>query len=254
MPRQLFSYKARARHVLIMVLALLLTNSAAANHWRELSAGIDYRDFGSSVLSPWSHIHVFRIDLKRNQLDLVTARDLSKSLASVDEFGVFSHALLSINGGFFDQKSQPLGLRIGHNKQHNPLKPISWWGIFYIQNQQAHISNYTHFPMDHQIDFAVQSGPRLLVNGKILSLKEGFAERTALGITKDGHVIILVTQNSPMTTRAIARLMLAKLGCQNALNLDGGGSSQLYAHIDSFKINARGFSNVSDAIIVKPRQ
>ena len=237
-----------------MMLSILLTTVAHAHQWRVLAKGIAYRDLGISLLSPWSHIHVFRIDLKDNQLDLVTARDLSKTLASVDEFGYFSHALLSINGGFFDQNAHPLGLRIGHHKQHSPLKPISWWGIFYIKHQKAYLSSHAHFTPDNHVNFAVQSGPRLLVDGKkIPALKEGFAERSALGITQDGHVIILVTQNSPMTTTMLARLMQSNaLKCIDALNLDGGGSSQLYAQMDAFKMNVYGFSNVSDAIIVKP--
>jgi len=246
MPRQTFIY-------VLLLVASLLSHATFADNWRALARGIEYRDLGSSLLSPWSHIHVFRIDLKDNRLDLVTARDLSKTLASVNEFGYHSHALLSINGGFFDQKNQPLGLRIGHHRQHSPLKQISWWGIFYIKNQKARISNHTHYEADKQIDFAVQSGPRLLINGNIVTLREGFAERSALGITHDGHVIILVTQNSPMTTTALAKLLQSPaIQCKNALNLDGGGSSQLYAQMPSFKMNVHGFSNVSDAIIVKP--
>jgi len=260
MPRQTFtSYAEQLTRLFfnvatILTLSFSLISTACANNWQKLAAGIEYKDLGSSLLSPWSHIHVFRIDLKANQLDLVTARDLSKNLASVTEFGFHSHALLSINGGFFDQKYQPLGLRIGHGKQHNPLKQISWWGIFYIKNQKAHISNHYHYTSDKQIDFAIQSGPRLIVDGKLLTLREGFAERSALGITQDGHVIILVTENAPITTTMLAKLMQSPaIDCTNALNLDGGGSSQLYAHMDSFKMNVHGFSNVSDAIIVKPK-
>jgi len=57
-----------------------------------------------------------------------------------------------------------------------------------------------------------------------------------------------------MTTEELARLLKASpLNCTDAINLDGGSSSQLYAHINSFHLNVHGFSNVSDAIVVKKR-
>lgn len=94
--------------------------------------------------------------------------------------------------------------------------------------------------------------PRLLIRGNIPSLKAGVADRTALGITDEGKVIILVTTNAAMSTRQLAQIMRAPpLSCSDAINLDGGSSSQLYAKIDSFQLNVHGFSNVSDAIIVK---
>jgi exopolysaccharide biosynthesis protein len=55
-----------------------------------------------------------------------------------------------------------------------------------------------------------------------------------------------------MTTKTLAKMMRSPpLSCTDAINLDGGSSSQLFAHINSFHLNVHGFSNVSDAIIVK---
>lgn len=255
MPRQTIAYitKQLKRYVMLYIL-LFMTTQAMANSWRMLAPGIEYRDLNANLLVPWSHIHAFRIDLKKNKLDLVMANELSLHNASVDAFAHHSNALIAINGGFFDHNYHPLGLRISSQQQHSPIKRISWWGIFYVQNQKAHLSGLGQYPDQNHVDFAVQSGPRLLINHKIPSLKTGYAERSALGITHDGKVIILVTNNFPMTTTALAQLMKAPpLGCENALNLDGGSSSQLNAHMGLFQINVHGFSNVSDAIVVKAR-
>ena len=205
------------------------------------------------MLTPWSHIHVFRIDLKYNQLDLTLAPDLGKKLASVDELALHSHGKIAINGGFFDATYRPLGLRIGHHHQYSPIKPISWWGVFSIKDQKARVSKFNEINTN-ELDFAIQSGPRLLINGKIPSLKQGIAERTALGITADGHVIILATDHMPLTTNALATLMKSfPLSCQHALNLDGGSSTQLYAQLGLFQLSSPGFSLITDAVIVKPR-
>ena len=246
---------ARQTIVYRVLLLFLLFSSpfAIANNWKEYTPGIEYLDLGSTLLTPWSHVHVFRIDLKKNQIDLVRANCLSQQHASVDEIAHFSKALVTINGGFFDHNHHPLGLRIGSQQQYNPLKRISWWGVFYIQDKKPHLSGLQNYKSNEHIDFAVQSGPRLLVHGRIPSLKPGRAERSALGISPDGRVIILVTENAPMTTTALAELFRSPpLNCKEALNLDGGSSSQLYADIGSLKLNVHGFSNVSDAIVVKP--
>lgn len=255
MPRQTIAVHTRyLRYILVPVFLWILATQAFANDWRELAPGIEYQDLNSNLVIPWSHVHVFRIDLKKNKLDLIMANDLSLHNASVDAFAHHSKALITINGGFFDQNYHPLGLRIGNQQQHSPLKRISWWGVFYVKNQKPHISTVRQYTNDNQVDFAVQSGPRLLVNAKIPSLKTGYAERSALGITPDDHVIILVTNNFPMTTTALAQLLKAPpLNCENALNLDGGSSTQLNANMGLFQINVHGFSNVSDAIVVKNR-
>lgn len=225
----------------------------ATDSWQELSPGIEYQDLQGGLLAPWSHVHAFRIDLNKNKLSLVSAKNLSLKNASADQFAEYSKALISINGGFFDHEFKPLGLRINNKKLENPIKRISWWGVFYVKDNQARITNARQFNYDEEIDFALQSGPRLLINGKIPSLKVGTADRSALGITADGKVIIIVTNNGAMSTKGLARLMKAPpLNCRDAINLDGGSSSQLFAHMNSFQLNVHGFSNVSDAVIVKP--
>lgn len=254
MRRQAIAYCKRVLAPALFLFMLLSTLPVMANNWLEAAQGIEYVDLGVNLLTPWSHIHVFRIDLKENQLGLVMANALSKPHASTEEFAQHSKALLAINGGFFDRNYNSLGLRISNQQQHSPLKRISWWGIFYTKNQKPFLSSIKKYEGEQQADFAVQSGPRLLVNGRIPSLKIGRAERSALGISPDGRVIILVTENTPMTTTALAELMRSPpLNCKDALNLDGGNSSQLYASMDSFQLNVHGFSNVSDAIIVKSR-
>jgi uncharacterized protein YigE (DUF2233 family) len=239
-------------YFLCLTLLILSFSSYASENWQELSPGIEYQDLAGGLLTPWSHSYVFRIDLEQNKLALLSAKSLGLKNASADQFAEHSQALLSINGGFFDHQFNPLGLRINKGIQENPIKRISWWGIFYIKNNKAFISSLNHFHEDQAIDFAIQSGPRLVIKGKIPSLKPGNADRSALGITADGKVIILVSTNAAMSTHQLARLLKKPpLSCTNAINLDGGSSSQLYAKIGSFLLNVHNFSNVSDAIIVK---
>jgi len=243
----------RLRPVCVALMVLCLFNATpAASSWHELAKGLEYRDISTGYFTPWSHIHVFRIDLHYQQLALIMAKDLSVPYASVEEYAKHSQALVTVNGGFFDEGYQPLGLRINNSQQKSPLKRISWWGVFFVKKGRAYLSSVSQFSRDKHIEFALQSGPRLIVNSKIPPLKPGRAERSALGIDKDGHVIMLITDGAPLSTTELAQIMKsAPLSCLNALNLDGGSSSQLHAKVNRFQLNVHGFSNVSDAIIVK---
>lgn len=55
--------------------------------------------------------------------------------------------------------------------------------------------------------------------------------RNAIGVTDDGRLLILVVPESPGLTIAEVALLMKDKGAKNAMNLDGGGSTQLwYAH------------------------
>lgn len=91
---------------------------------------------------------------------------------------------------------------------------------------------------------AIGGGPVLLKAGKIVNsyrqelfdgeggiMCDGRHPRTAVGITADRHLVLFVCEGREMTegvpgytTEEVARLMKG-LGCTDAINLDGGGSS-----------------------------
>lgn len=241
----------------IFLLMLFLSCTAKTTHalsWQKIAPGIFYTDLKTEQPNPWGHVHTFRVNLQSNKMGVVLAPQLTKRYATAQEFLRFTQSLIAINGGFFDPRYQPLGLRISEHKQLNPIKHITWWGIFYVTDKTAHIKSAKRFTPSPNIEFAVQSGPRLLVKGRLSSLKPGVAERTALGISRDGDVIIIVTENAPMTLSALAKLMHSPLvACNDALNLDGGSSTQLSTLFASLRLNVLGFSSVSDAVTVTAR-
>lgn len=247
--------RARKKIYLSFFLICWLLNSIAhAKSWQPIEPGMEYFDLRYQSLSQWSHIHAFRIDLQKMHLSVLMAKDLPEHDAFVPTFRHYSHGLIAINGGFFNPNKTPLGLRISDKQILNPLRRISWWGVFFIQEQHAAISTPFEFHAKKNVEFAIQSGPRLLVAGQIPTLRPGYANRSALGIDDKGRVIIMVTENLPIATTDFARILKAPpFRCVDALNLDGGSSSQLYAKMPHFKLNVPGFSQVSDAIIVKRR-
>lgn len=247
------------KKILPLILFFLCAASfASTTEWQELAPGLQYTQVYHKPENPLGTIHAFKINLHQYQLALTLTNNTLHPLLMVKDLVMSHHAMLGINGGFFDPQLEPIGLRIKDGKQLSPLKPISWWGIFYIANNKAYIVSPKHFKQTKNISFAVQSGPRLVINDTIPSLKPGWSFRSALGITKTGNVIIAITNYSPITTTAFATILKKTgaeggLDCVNAINLDGGSSSQLYAEIGAFSLNVPSFAPVSDVVLVLPK-
>ena len=96
-----------------------------------------------------------------------------------------------------------------------------------------------------QVPEAVGGGPRLLVNGQVSvdwaaegfdsSFAGGLNPRTAVGASRDGHRLYLVTVDGRQAfSRGVSlsdmALILKRYGAWNAINLDGGGSTALAAN------------------------
>ena len=243
---------------IMLILGITSTVSAQAK-WQNIASGLEYKKIPVPHISQWGVINAYRVNLSHYQLRLAFAKDYDLPATSVRHLANRSDAILAINGGFFTPEHKLLGLRIDQGKQYSPIKNISWWGVFYTQNNKATITSKHHFQPSKSIDFAIQSGPRLLVNGNILKLKPGKAERTALAIDRQGHVIIAVTQKAPMTTTEFATILRASeahngLNAVSALNLDGGHSTQLYVNLEHFKQNIIGYSAITDAVYIQARK
>lgn len=85
---------------------------------------------------------------------------------------------------------------------------------------------------NEDVDLAVGGAQRLLTDGELTEEDQVTAARTAIGVSKDGTDLHVVTVDGRqadahgMTIQELARLM-QDLGAWNAVNLDGGGSTTL---------------------------
>lgn len=88
-------------------------------------------------------------------------------------------------------------------------------------------------------------GGRLIENGEVFSnFEKGSAPRTAVGVTKEGKIIFYVVDgrqagySTGLSLETLAKRM-AELGCVDAINLDGGGSTAIagvYPGSDTFEV------------------
>ncbi len=231
---------------------------AAATHWQTVAPGLSYTQI-NLPLDEGNHgtLYAFEFSPKRYTLSLSRAMDLGRSGSDVVDLAEQANALIAVNGGFFSPASAPLGLRVRQGQLLNAIKPISWWGVFRIEKGKPYISTWQDFKLTKEVSFATQSGPRLLIQGQIPSLKPGNADRSALCITAKGDIVMLATANASLSLYQLASLMRdtphqGGLGCVDALNLDGGTSTQMYAKVGDIDVNVPNFKSLVDAVVVVP--
>ena len=90
------------------------------------------------------------------------------------------------------------------------------------------------------VNHIISGGPYLVRNGEVfvdmtaqkLSAIGGRNPRTAIGYTKENHLIMLTADGREGASIGLTLMELAQLmkefGCINAMNLDGGGSTVMY--------------------------
>jgi uncharacterized protein YigE (DUF2233 family) len=149
--------------------------------------------------------------------------------------------LFATNAGMFDPALKPVGLYVEQGRELVHINTRSGYGnfhmkpngIFYIAAGRAAVAETQAFLKQRpQADLATQSGPMLVINRRLhprfdwgsTSLKA----RNGVGVRADGKVIFAISQGE-VSFDAFARLFRDGLNCPNALFLDGGSASSLYA-------------------------
>ncbi len=174
---------------------------------------------------------VFVADLSRLRLVGIDARTEGRVVAPVEVLRAEADAHVAINGTFFDGERRPLGLLISEGVTNNPLRTADW-GVLTVDNHgRAALVHTRDFRASDAIDFAVQCGPRVVIDAVPPGLKPQVARRTGLCIQTPTQVALFVV-GAPVEANTLAAWLAEPeanggLGCGDALLLDGGPSSQL---------------------------
>lgn len=239
--------------------AAAIASPKAAYIWAELKDGLAYTEYSFSIGDKErASVHAFRIDPKKYLLRALRAND-EKMGATAEDLAKANKALIVINGGFFTPEHTSIGLIANDGKLENPLHKTSWWSVFAITDGKPAIMKPDEFKLADNVEMALQVGPRLVIAGKIPKIKENVAIRSAVGITPDGLVTIAITSGYGISMNELARRMRDSLfegglGCTDAMALDGGGSSQIYAKIGKFEYFQPGLARVTNGLAVFKRK
>lgn len=161
-------------------------------------------------------------------------------------------AVAVVNGGFFDESGRSLGLRVTNGRKISKLRAANW-GVFWVRGGKAKIQHTRDFDAAASgVDEAVQCGPRLVVAGKTTDLKPQWARRTGIGIARDGRVVLAICDRS-VSFQEWANVWASRrdLDCVDALNLDGGPSTQLSLRTKGKRAEVEGGWPVPDAVALR---
>lgn len=233
--------------------------------------------FTDGLFNSAQNISVLEVTDRR--FDLVEAP--SETLWKTSEFAEEYGAIAAVNCGFFRMR-KPFGsvmyYRQDREERYPNLDEHKIHGRSTRQTGSVVITDGRVFivkngsPMDSEryIDGedVVTSGPLMMVGGEMEDVSvEGFNTarhpRTAIGKKPDGTILLVVVDGrSKGNAEGMSIFELQKvmgwLGCESALNLDGGGSSALVVGgvvvncpSDNRKFDNAGERSVHNAIIVR---
>ncbi len=240
--RRFFTFTALAALAIWGVFAFTARSDSG---WQTLKNGVEVRTisrrFGlstqtiSAVRAPANRVHV-----------------ATNSLLRAPDWAAKTGAVAVINGGYFDENSKSIGLRVANGKRTHAFYSRANWGVFTIRDGVAAIAHTRDYQGSPRTQEALQCGPRLVVDGVVTDLKPQSARRSGLGIQADGKVVLAVSDGALMFDDWAALWADPNgLNCRDALNLDGGPSTQMTVVPPSHPVAVRGGWPVPDAIIVK---
>lgn len=179
----------------------------------------------------------YKVDVKKQNLKLFWKDENGKRFGSIENLKRWAAKKnleldFVMNAGMYKADNSPQGLYIENKREIIPLDTTKAAGNFYLKpngvfyittKKTAKICTTETFFNNGEISFATQSGPMLLIDGKIHpDFKEGSKNvniRNGVGILPDGKVVFVLSK-SEVNFYDFA-IYFKSLGCKNALYLDG---------------------------------
>jgi exopolysaccharide biosynthesis protein len=181
--------------------------------------------------------HLLR--LKPRAMEVV-GTEPDQAWSVVSEFAKKVGAQIAINANFFS-KTESCGITAGGGRMWSSVSAGCPMTIAFFGNGKASIYDAKapkpsgEVPVDGLVA-AVSGRPNLLAAGKITPSAEPFAAvrhpRTALGLRKDGTLIILIADGRREHALGLTGPEMSEIFLRektwDAINLDGGGSTTLF--------------------------
>ena len=229
----------------------------SATTWIDVAEGLQYAEVRHRGQQSQAliHGHALRFEPTRWQQVVVDARSAGAGTDDAASFRAKVKGIAAINAGFFDPKQRPLGLLVSAGKQVSRLRKVDHGVLTVTRRGDVKLQHARSYNKPADLDFAIECGPRLLVDGRPFPFKAGIAKRTAIGVDDRGFVLWFASDTS-LSLADLAALMAAPaggqgLGARQALNLDGGKSTMM--DIDTRSLDASPAKSPSKEITVSLR-
>lgn len=275
----------RIRSISVFILFLLLILSSCSNreliscyHQEKINDHIVWKIVKSPDLngSPAS-INILDINMNKFKGELKLAW-YKNELVPTSQINKEHQGLAAINGSFFDMRAGGSVLFLQENGEviaqtydkiefiNEGAYAVDTNGVVMILKRDG---DWAYSPA---FDDIIVSGPLMIYNGELCEIDSvrfnlTHHPRTAIGITNNYHVILVTVDGRHPEAAGMSmwelQEFMAKLGCIDALNFDGGGSTTMVIKgktpndivnypSDNKKFDHEGERKVANAIVVKP--
>jgi uncharacterized protein YigE (DUF2233 family) len=184
---------------------------------------------------------IYIVDYKEHNIRLCWKNDKGEKLISLDNLKKHlekkgQKLLFATNAGIYLEDNSPQGLYVENGKELRPLDKkkkksnanfyMQPNGVFLLTQKEAKIVTTDRYAdYSKQTLYATQSGPMLVINGKVNNtFKKGSPNngyiRSGVGINTRGQVVFAIS-NTGCNFYEFATLFKDVLRCSNALYMDG---------------------------------
>ena len=219
-----------------LLLALFIWAPIASADWQVTSAnresssvaGIEHRRIVLENSPERATIDLAFFPTNSAKLRVIDNPSGSENLSDVMRRDNF---IAGVNGGYFDTRFKPLGLRVIDGTMRLPLiRARLLTGVLCASSRGIEIARLGEFSQKKKCDAAIESGPFLIDGGtpvRGLDHSRG-ARRTFVAVTRSGAATLGVSNDLSLAELASALVALPDFKVSRALNLDGGSSSAFW--------------------------
>lgn len=211
----------------VLVLFSLLSNLSSYSAFAE----------GQNILYQGNSYTTYQVDTSKSELRLFWKKSDGQRFANALALEAWAKGhnrklVFATNGGIFEKNKHPSGLYVEGGLTKSPLNTGTGWGNFYLKpngvfvlrDEGTQIIETESYQDDPSIKYAVQSGPLLVLKGKIHPLfrkgSKNIYIRSGVGVREDSTVLFAITNNE-VNFFDFASFFLHRLNCEDALYLDG---------------------------------
>jgi hypothetical protein len=230
-----------------------------AGTWKPIGRGMEFRKVVMQRIDP-----AYAMELKLLRLDsqlivprVLYAAQFQLKSANAKTFAEKTGALAAINANYFDERGRPLAYLKTAEKEINRAvsKHGLYTGVFGLGQSGPFVTHRDEF-QPAQAGEALQSGPLLLHRSASVEVLSGlgrYARRSLIAIDKQDRILIGASDGviGGLGFAELQELFIQpkwQMEAIELLNLDGGGSSQLYIKSGNFEEWLPGTSEVPVAI------
>ena len=226
--------------------------------WKSIEPGMGLQNINlfNELEEIETQLRLYKFNPSLFNIRVLCSENYGKKRIDVKTLAKLSGTVAIINSSYFDVQGSPLAyLRCSGKVINSKVASHSLYsGVFFMRHGRPYIVHSSRFDPKTDASDVVQVGPRLISKGKnTIGLKNIHAvhHRSGIALDKKGNVIIYATNSqfggiSWNILRYV--LKLKKIGGYEVLNLDGGGSTQMYISTKNYEDYVRGLSPVPSAI------